>query len=386
MAERGSVPAVSSHRRDVTVRGSAEHGDAPRHTVSLGRTALGCVAMAPPNTSHRSDPAPSARSVPAWVRRWLPWAVVVVAVVATGMIAARRGEDLALLGAIDAGAVAALVALQGLYLVMQSGRFHVVLVRLADRGVGFWPWLRLFVVGRFLNLFVPQAGNVYRGVELKRRFDVRYTRFFAAFVNAPWVAMVLNFAFGAVLLGVLQSGASVAGLPVWLTLGAAALATAAAPFVITLLLPLVPQRVRWVAWLHGRLAEMLRVTLASLRDVGYVGRVVAWTAAAFAQAVVMLWVCFAALGVSVGLAEVVAFYVLLQLATYVAITPGNLGLQELAFAGLATGMGGGAVEGVLVSGLVRVTGVLALVALALPFGGVEALRVSRTQRLADARP
>jgi len=342
--------------------------------------------MARSDTGERSDPSTAARSVPAWVRRWVPWAVVVAAVVATGLFAVRRGEDLALLGAIDARAVAVLVALQGMYLVMQSGRFHVVLVQLADRPVGFWPWLRLFVVGRFLNLFVPQAGNVYRGVELKRRFEVRYTRFFAAFVNAPWVAMVLNFAFGAVLLGVLQASARVAGVPVWLALGVAAVATAAAPFVLALLLPLAPQRFRWVAWLHGRLGEMLRVTLASLRDARYVGRVVVWTAAAFAQAVAMLWVCFAALGVSVGLAEVVAFYVLLQLATYVAVTPGNLGLQELAFAGLATGMGGGAVEGVLVSGLVRVTGVVALVAMALPLGGVEALRLSRTRRVADARP
>ena len=341
--------------------------------------------MAPSTASDPRDPPPAARSVPSWVRRWLPWAVVVAAVAATAWLAARRGEDLALLGAIDAGAVALLVALQAMYLVMQSGRFHVVLVQLADRPVGFWPWLRLFVVGRFLNLFVPQAGNVYRGVELKRRFDVRYTRFFAAFVNAPWVAMVLNFAFGAVLLGALQPSGSVSGVPLWLALGAAAVATAGAPFVFARLLPLVPQRVRWVAWLHGRLGEMLRVTLTSLRDARYVGRVVAWTAAAFVQAVVMLWVCFAALGVTVGLAEVVAFYVLLQLATYVAITPGNLGLQELAFAGLATGMGGGAVEGVLVSGLVRVSGVLALVAAALPLGGVEALRVSRSQRAAAAR-
>ena len=342
--------------------------------------------MAPPTTSDPRGASSAAPTVPAWVRRWLPWAVVVAALAATVLFAVRRGEDLALLGAIDAGAVAVLVALQGVYLVMQSGRFHVVLVRLADRAVGFWPWLRLFVVGRFLNLFVPQAGNVYRGVELKRRFDVRYTRFFAAFVNAPWVAMVLNFAFGAALLGVLQSSASVSAVPVWLALAAAAVATAAAPFVLALILPLVPQRIRWVVWLHGRLTEMLVVTLDSLRDARYVGRVVAWTAAAFAQAVVMLWVCFTALGVTVGLAEVVAFYVLLQLATYVAVTPGNLGLQELAFAGLATGMGGGAVEGVLVSGLVRVTGVVALLALALPLGGVEALRASRTPRGTRTEP
>jgi len=69
--------------------------------------------------------------------------------------------------------------------------------------------------------------------------------------------------------------------------------------------------------------------------------------------------------------------VLLQLATYVAVTPGNLGLQELAFGVLAVGLGSAAVDGVVVSALVRVTGVVAIVAFALPLGGVQALRAGR---------
>ena len=335
------------------------------------------------SSTTRPDPAPAhvrRRAFGNALRSFAPWVVVVAAVVATVFLARARGEDLALLSTLDAWAVAALVALQGVYLVAQSGRFHVVLERLAERAVGFWPWLRLFTVGRFLNLFVPQAGNVYRAVELKRRFDVGYTRFVAAFVNAPWIAMVLNFALGAALLGLVQSATRVAGVPLWLALAVAALVTAAAPFVLAVARPLVPQRFRWVGWVHGRVSEMLRLTLASLRDARYLVRVLAWTTASFAQAVVMLWVCFVALGLPAGLAEAIAFYVLLQLATYVALTPGNLGLQELAFAGLAAGFGGGAVEGVLVSGLIRVTGVVALVALALPFGGVEALRTSRRAR------
>ncbi len=250
-------------------------------------------------------------------------------------------------------------------------------MKLAERSVGFWPWLQLFVLGRFLNLFVPQAGNVYRGVELKRRFGIGYTRFVAAFVNAPWVAMVMNFLIGAVVVGLAQPEARVGAWPLGLLLGLAALVTAAAPVLALPLLALVPQRWRALAWLHTRLAETLQVTLASLRDARYLARVLAWTLAAFVQAVALLWLCFVALGADVGLAQAVAFYVLLQLSTYLAVTPGNLGLQELAFGFLALGMGGGAVEGVVVSGLLRVTGVIALLLTALPMGGVQALRASR---------
>lgn len=320
---------------------------------------------------------------PAWLRRVVPWAALAAAVVGTGVLIDRRGEDLAVLGGLEAWAVVALVAMQLAYLVVQSGRFHVVLARLAGRPVGFWPWLRLFVLGRFLNLFVPQAGNVYRAVELRRRFGVGYTRFAAAFVNAPWLAMVLNFALGAAVVVVAQGEARLGGWPLALVLAAAAVATAAAPFALALLLPLVPRRLRALAWLRGRLEEMVGVTLASLRDPGYLARVAGWTVAAFVQASAMLYLALSALGADVSVAEAVAFYVLLQLATYVAVTPGNLGLQELAFGVLAVGLGSAAVDGVVVSGLVRVTGVVAVVAAALPLGGVQALQAGREAARAE---
>ena len=331
----------------------------------------------------RSAPTWLRRSAP-WLRRALPWLAFVASLVATAVLVVVRGEDLAVLEALDPAATLLLVALQAVYLVVQSGRFHVVLVKLADVRVGFGAWLQLFVIGRFLNLFLPQAGNVYRAVELRHRFGVGYTRFAAAFVNAPWVAMVLNFVLGAAVVAFAQPEARVAGgsLAGWLAL--AAVGTAVAPLLASLLLPLVPRRFRLLAWLHGRLSEMVAVTLGSLRDVGYLLRVIAWTLAAFVQATAMLWVGFVALGSDVGLAEAVAFYVLLQLATYLPLTPGNLGVQELAFGVLAVGLGSAAVDGVVVSALVRVTGVIALVALALPLGGVQALRASRAVPVTSA--
>jgi len=331
----------------------------------------------------RSAPTWLRRSAP-WLRRALPWLAFVASLAATAVLVVVRGEDLAVLEALDPAATLLLVALQAVYLVVQSGRFHVVLVKLADVRVGFGAWLQLFVIGRFLNLFLPQAGNVYRAVELRHRFGVGYTRFAAAFVNAPWVAMVLNFVLGAAVVAFAQPEARVAGgsLAGWLAL--AAVGTAVAPLLASLLLPLVPRRFRLLAWLHGRLSEMVAVTLGSLRDVGYLLRVIAWTLAAFVQATAMLWVGFVALGSDVGLAEAVAFYVLLQLATYLPLTPGNLGVQELAFGVLAVGLGSAAVDGVVVSALVRVTGVIALVALALPLGGVQALRASRAVPAASA--
>lgn len=303
-----------------------------------------------------------------------------MAVVATVVLIVVRGEDLRTLTALRPSFLIALLASQVLYLAVQSVRFHVVLVRFAERPVGFWPWTKMFVIGRFLNLFVPQAGNVYRAVDLRRRFDVPVQNFLVAFVNAPWLAMILNFLFGALFVALLAPTAAVAGWPLWLLLAVATLVTSLAPLVALAALPLFPERWRWAAWSRARLSEMVRVTLESVREIGYLGRVSWWTLVAFVQASAMMWLGFVALGISVGVAEAVAFYVLLQLATYVQVTPGNLGLQELAFAALSAGFGATVADGVLVSTIVRVTGVIALGATALPMGGLEALRWTRSRR------
>lgn len=320
--------------------------------------------------------------MPQRLTRTAPWILLAVAVVASVALVVASGEDLRSLAALRPGPLLALLALQVVYLGVQSMRFHVVLVRFARRPVGVVPWTRLFVLGRFLNLFVPQAGNVYRAVELRRRFGVTIQDFLVAFVNAPWLAMILNFAFGAAFVAAFARDVEVGGWPLWASLSAATGATAAAPLVALAILPLFPERLRATAWARARLAEMVAVTLASVREGRYLLRVTAWTAAAFVQASVLVWVSFVALDVPAGVAEAVAFYVLLQVATYVQVTPGNLGVQELAFAALSAGFGASAADGVVVSGIVRVTGVAALLVTALPAGGLEALRATRAGAVA----
>lgn len=301
---------------------------------------------------------------------------------ATGGLLVVRGDDFAALHSLGIPAVIGLVALQVLYLVVQSGRFHVVLVRFAEQPIGFWLWLPLFVLGRFLNLFVPQAGNVYRAVELQRHHGISVQRFLVAFVNAPWLAMILNFLFGSLAVALLAPATALSGWPLWLLLLSAALATTVGPLLGLAVLPLlmrvpVVSKVRFLNWAQSRFAAMVAITWASLREPAYLLRVSAWTLASFVQASYLLIVGFRALGLEVGVGAAVTFYVLLQLTTYVPLTPGNLGVQELAFGVLSAGFGASAADGVLVSALLRVTGVVALVALALPMGGSEALRASR---------
>ena len=310
-------------------------------------------------------------------RRALPWIALLLSVVATAWLIIARREDLSALRQVSLVSILVLTLLQIAFIVVQSGRYHAVIVKCAETRVPFFAWLRLFLIAQVLNLFVPQAGNVYRGFELKRAFGVSLTRYVAAYVNAPWIAMVLYFTLGAAVVGVIGQDIVIAGLPLAVLLGVAAIVMAVAPFAGRAMLMVLPQRYRPIAWLRRRLGEVLSVTMTSVRDPAYVSRMLLWTLASFVLGVALFWVGFGAVRIEVGLAPVVAYFVVLQLTTFVMITPGNLGVRELAFGVLAASLGAAVFEGVLVSALLRATKYIALLAFSLPMGGVQAIRAAR---------
>jgi uncharacterized membrane protein YbhN (UPF0104 family) len=312
-------------------------------------------------------------------RPFLSWLLLVASLALVVWLFYEHRDELDVLWRIPPVTVPALFGLQGLYLVIQSGRYQVVLEKCSGRRIGFFPWLHLFIVGRFLNLFMPQAGNFFRGFELHRRFDVTVTGYLTALFSAAWIAALLNFALGVLVVVTIRPALQLMGIPMGVVLGLATVLTATIPIAAAHILVRLEFGGRW-AWLRGRFAELLHVALRSVRDPQYAVRILAWSVAGFIQAVFLYWVCFAAIRVEIGIAEVVAFFVILQITTFVVITPGNLGIQELAFGALGAGIGAGVVEGVLVSALLRVTGMAAVVALAIPLGGLRLLKATRRSR------
>lgn len=310
----------------------------------------------------------------------LSWLLLVFTLALVAWLFYERQDELDILWRIPPAMVAALFGLQGLYLIVQGERNRLVLNKCSgQQKIGFLPWLHIFIVGRFLNLFFPQAGNMYRGYELRGRFGVTITSYLTALLSAGWIAASVNFATGALVVLVARPDLQLAGVSIWIPLGGAAVVSGAAPFAGTPAVVRLGANTEKFAWLHGRLVALLQVAITSVKDPRYLCRILIWSLAAFFQAVVVYWACFGAIEVNVGLPEVAAFYAIIQVTTFVAITPGNLGVQELAFGALGAGLGAGLVEGVLVSALLRVTGSAALVAFALPLGGLRLLQSMRNE-------
>jgi uncharacterized membrane protein YbhN (UPF0104 family) len=302
-------------------------------------------------------------------RRLASWVLLVASVVFVVLILLRDREAFASLQRVGVGSLAVLALAQIIYLVLQSYRQWIVLLRCGGERVPFGYWLRIFVIGRVLNSLLPQAGNVYRGVRLKRDHRVTYTEYVTLFFAFTWLATIFNLALAAVVLAVFKADVEVAGVNGVVAVVALLVALIAAPF---------------VAWTRERLLQLFDGSIELLRHRRLLVELAVSGVAALLLVSGIFWIVFQALDVDTSLAEVVLLYVLLQTSTYVNLTPGNLGVQEAIFGILSSQVGFAAATGVLVSAIVRATGYVALAVVAVAVGGRELRAALRSARERDA--
>ena len=59
-----------------------------------------------------------------------------------------------------------------IYLVIVSYRTLLILNELNNKDLKYTDWFKLNIKGRFINKLVPQGGNIYKGVILKKSLDL----------------------------------------------------------------------------------------------------------------------------------------------------------------------------------------------------------------------
>ena len=320
------------------------------------------------------------------IRRVLSWILLLLSVGFIIHFFGTHRENLETLLEIEVLPLIVLLTLNFFYLIVHGYCFQLVLEKCYGRKIGFHAWFNIYVLGRFLNLIIPQLGNVYRSVRLKQEHQVTFTRYVSGYFSFAWMGTWVNLAIALAVIAVmspdLQIGPVSAIYPV---LGLVVL-FGAGPIVLDAWLSSWRVENRALSWVHEKIAEMLRVSVQNLRDRRYLTKFFMLGLVLLGQVCVAFYFCFAALGVTVDPAAVVLFYVLLQLATFVNLTPGNLGVQEIAFGVLAEQMGIGMGEGMLVSVLLRVTGLIALFAVAIPMGGLGVMRQAGRYRSEAGEP
>lgn len=277
-------------------------------------------------------------------------------VVAVAVIVWLNRSDLDALGELTVPAMALIVGLQVLYLVPQSYRYEIVTEEHAGVALPSLPWFRIFTIGTLLNNFLMQAGLVYRSAALKRLAGVGLAAYIGSYASFAWLSLLLNLGVAAVLLGALSPGVAFGPAPAWLTMIAVGLVVAVAPAVLRRIAGRLGSPHRFVRAANGILDDIVDLP----RRPRFARRFLVSSALATAcgTAVVLATAHGLDAGVSVG--EAALFLALVQMSSLVVITPGNLGIRELAFGLIGGALETGAVNGLLISAVTRATGIVAL--------------------------
>jgi hypothetical protein len=266
--------------------------------------------------------------------------------------------------------LALIITLLVVYFLIYSYRFVILIEKHCACRIGLLPWLRMLIVVRFMNNTVPQMGTVYRGVHLKKDFGVSYTDYISANLFFILTDTVFNFAIAAVLLIATGNTLSFGGIHASLWLTAGFIGLLALPYLVAYVLSHVRAAQQKPNKIVRVLSEVAQEITASVRDIRYM---LLSNMLALASFITMAWVfhlLLQAVDVNLPFGTLAVFYALYRLTFHVNITPGNIGIRELAYGLLCAQADVGMSKGILVSAELRVLSMVVLLVL----GGLLAWR------------
>jgi uncharacterized membrane protein YbhN (UPF0104 family) len=209
--------------------------------------------------------------------------------------------------------------------------------------LGHFQVVRIFILGRTLNLISPQGGTLYAALSLKSSAGLDYSKYAAAMTASLWLDLTLASLSAAIVLMLSQpSGHPLLG---WLFLAAFLLSIVGVRLTLMLSrsakwekLPLIPKR----TW-----AKIREVTCLAAALVGNIRLCLVFGSWALANTIIhgfRLWLCFAMVEAWIPWSQAFATTILVKASNTVAITPGNIGIVEaiVGFMGSSFGLSAGA--------------------------------------------
>lgn len=221
---------------------------------------------------------------------------------------------------------------------------------------------------------VPQLGNVYRGVKLKNNFGISYTDYITSFASFFWIDTSLNLIIATAIIFLLTPQLQIGRFRAWVLLSAITSGILILPILAQIILNFIKVKSQKLLWLKTKLTEVIHTTLENLKDVVYISKIVALGVLALIRTVILYYLLFIAFEVQPSISVLVVFYALFKLSLFIIITPGNIGIQEIAYGFISEHMGIGMAQGILVCLVVRVIGTTLVIILGVMAGSVSLLR------------
>ena len=265
--------------------------------------------------------------------------------------------------------IACIIFISVTTLITFAYRFKIIMHKCSGKNPPFWQWFKVIMLARFYNLFFAQSGNIYRGVELKRRFGISYTDYVSASVSFGWMDICLDLIITEAIIILIRPDFMLGVFKAYQFVALLLLVIICLPIFADFLLKRISTNASTLLWIKSKLSQVLTATISNIKDLSYLAKIVIWGLLVAAQTLIVYYILFKSFDIKLDIPSLMLFYALLKLSSTVIITPGNIGIQEIAFGVLSTQIGGGMAQGILISAISRVLGSSIIIILALILGG-----------------
>lgn len=313
-------------------------------------------------------------------KKWLQWLIASVCVLGIIWFFAKNKEKISLLLEIDTVCIAKLIALTLAGHLIYTFRFQLVLEKCGKKKIPIPELVRIVILGRYLSTFIPQAGNLYRGIVLKSDYGISYTRYASSFLSFTWLEICFNLLLALAVSTVGPYTPRFGKLHASIVLGAIFFCVAILPVLAKTLLGFVKFRNSRLMWCHGRLSELFSVISDSFSDSVFLLKFGITGLLTFGTSIAILHVSFMAIQMHTQIPVLAFFCVVLQFFNQIVITPGNMGVREIAYGIISDQTNIGAAEGIIVSVIIRMAGTVVIIVAGTFLGGLGLLKTSKPGR------
>jgi uncharacterized membrane protein YbhN (UPF0104 family) len=279
-------------------------------------------------------------------RRISPWRLLLLALIVSGFVFyfVKHPERLPDWGALRWEYFSTVIVLSVLANLAAAFGYHAILKK-CHASLGYVQTVRIFIVGRTLNLISPQGGTLYAAVALKSGSGLSYTQYTATMAANLWLDLTLASITAAIAL--LISQPSELHVLFWI-------------FIAAFFLSIIGIRVALVLTLRGQWEKLpftliprrirMRFIEASVIFADLMGNsrlcltFGAWALVNTTLHGIRLWLCFAMVEAWIPWSEAFATTILVKASNTISITPGNFGIVEgiIGLMGSSFGLSAGA--------------------------------------------
>ena len=298
----------------------------------------------------------------------LRWVLALLVLILVGKFLANNKESLSRLESLRLWHLAGLYALYVVTLFINAYRTYLIIRSLAQHHISFWVWYKLFIMSRMGNILLSQAGNIYRAAVLKGRYGLSYTTYINFYLFFAWVTTLINFALVFCLILLLRPVLTIAGINGLALMGILIAVILLGPILAEKILKILRPRSGFLAKVFGKLHGMIVTMMHQGTNARLMTKLVALGFMHVTIGVLLLGIVFRGMGVEPNVPDLALFLALYKLSTLIVLTPGNLGIREMAFGFLSQALGIGMAEGILASAMLYAVHSSLVISLGLAFG------------------